>query len=224
MSYSHRFFLLWLALVLGSTKMFTSRTLAAAICCNQLDQGATRQFLSREAFLEIFEKRSQNIVWFTVALINLRESRSTIANNLVLRSWFHGPSGVHFDKAAEESRQELKDRELRLQVDGWDAGMKINEDMSMQIESVSYRNTWRSGEVLRISMIHHALFSLSIFHFFASFSMLALLQPCLASPARSYLEYYQCLPQMCSGKIGMVLAVALVSHLTTGTWKCMIDV
>lgn len=168
MSYSHRFFLLWLALVLGSTKMFTSRTLAAAICCNQLDQGATRQFLSREAFLEIFEKRSQNIFWFTVALINLRESRSTIANNLVLRSWFHGPSGVHFDKAAEESRQELKDRELRLQVDGWDAGMKINEDMSMQIESVSYRNTWRSGEVLRISMIHHALFSLSLSLFFIS--------------------------------------------------------
>ena len=78
---------------------------------------------------------------------------------------------------------------------------------------------WRSGEVLRISMIHHALLSLSlyIFHFFVSVSMFALVQPCLASPARSYLEYYQCLPQMCSGKIGMVLAVAFVSHLTTGT-------
>lgn len=90
--------------------------------------------------------------------------------------------------------------------------MKINEDTSMPIESVSYRNTWRSGEVLRISMIHRALFSLSlhIFHFFASVSMFASLQPCLASPARSYLEYYQCLPQMCSGKIGMVLSVALL--------------
>jgi len=62
--------------------------------------------------------------------------------------------------------------------------MKINEDTSMPIESVSYRNTWRSGEVLRISMIHRALFSLSPYFsflcigFYVCFASTMLGKPC----------------------------------------------
>lgn len=56
------------------------------------------------------------------------------------------------------------------------------KDTLMQIESVSYTKTWRSGEVLWISMIHHALlsiyFSFLCIVFYVCFASAMLGKPC----------------------------------------------